>query len=100
MTCTRQQRLSSKHLEDVIKAKSPLTCPNCGADYQAKVIDNGRCKTHFSRRRECALCGERWTSYELTESALEVLLERSEFAHLDRQKLVSFKQKLRGFLNS
>ena len=46
-----------------------MKCPKCG-DYQTEVIDSrlARNDTARRRRRECAVCGERWSTIEISSN--------------------------------
>lgn len=45
-----------------------LKCPAC-ASTQNKVADSRQTDSSIRRRRECLPCGERWTTYEITDTA-------------------------------
>lgn len=46
-----------------------MNCPDCGSsDKSVKIIDTRPYKQTIKRRRECIECGNRWNSYEVTES--------------------------------
>ena len=56
-----------------------MQCPSCGKD-KDKVIDSrssegGRA---VRRRRECLLCGKRFTTYERPEEALRVAVIKKD----------------------
>src|ERR1700694_5697551 len=70
------------------KAKAAtMKCPNCGED-DSKVIDTTEIRAGIRRRRECRVCGDRFTTYERTQSITPRLIKsngnREEF---DRDKL-------------
>ena len=64
-----------------------MQCPYCGSD-RLKVLDTTDIKNGIRRRRECQVCGERFTTYERPLAATPVLIKgngnREEF---DRDKL-------------
>ncbi len=64
-----------------------MQCPYCGSD-KLKVLDTTDIKNGIRRRRECQVCGERFTTYERWLATTPVLIKgngnREEF---DRDKL-------------
>lgn len=64
-----------------------MQCPYCGGD-KLKVLDTTDIKNGIRRRRECQVCGERFTTYERSIATTPVLIKgngnREEF---DREKL-------------
>src|SRR5450631_4064447 len=64
-----------------------MQCPYCSSS-TLKVLDTTDTKSGIRRRRECQLCGERFTTYERPLATLPVLIKgdgnREEF---DREKL-------------
>lgn len=64
-----------------------MQCPYCGGN-KLKVLDTTDIKNGIRRRRECQVCGERFTTYERALAATPVLIKgngnREEF---DREKL-------------
>lgn len=48
-------------------------CPVCA--YGSKVTDSRRHESVVRRRRECAKCGERWTTYEVSSSFMAFAVE-------------------------
>jgi transcriptional repressor NrdR len=55
-----------------------MHCPFCGAG-DTKVIDSRLANegSAIRRRRECQVCGERFTTYEAAELALPRLIKRN-----------------------
>ena len=56
-----------------------LRCPNCGEVSEMKTVDSRSTSSSRSirRRRVCAGCGERFTTYEMREAAHEMELSLS-----------------------
>jgi transcriptional repressor NrdR len=68
-----------------------MRCPYCKADND-RVIDSRASADGFAirRRRVCADCGRRYTTYERTETApLRVVKKNGERVAFDRQKVLS-----------
>src|SRR5271165_2308985 len=69
------------------RTERKMQCPYCGSD-KLKVLDTTDIKNGIRRRRECQLCGERFTTYERSLATVPVLIKgngnREEF---DREKL-------------
>jgi len=75
----RPQKLTS--------VKRGMQCPYCGGD-QLKVLDTTDIKNGIRRRRECQLCGERFTTYERSLATTPVLIkENGNREEFDREKL-------------
>ena len=66
-----------------------MQCPYCnGAD--SKVTDSRSAEDSIRRRRECAACGHRFTTYERIEAVqLHVLKRDGQRQEFDRSKLLS-----------
>jgi transcriptional repressor NrdR len=56
-----------------------MRCPNCGS-LDDLVVNNRHKEDHtiIRRRRECAACNHRWTTYELHANALKRLSDGDE----------------------
>ena len=66
-----------------------MKCPKCGAD-EDKVLDSraARDGAAIRRRRECAACGHRFTTYEeIDRDELQVVKRDGTRQAFDRQKL-------------
>ncbi|HVO42410.1 MAG TPA: transcriptional regulator NrdR [Aggregatilineales bacterium] len=64
-----------------------MQCPYCGGD-KLKVLDTTDIKNGIRRRRECQLCGERFTTYERSLTTTPVLIkENGNREEFDRDKL-------------
>jgi transcriptional repressor NrdR len=68
-----------------------MRCPSCGDDQDrvvdSRVAEDGRA---IRRRRECELCGTRFTTFERVENAPLLIAKRSGARQaFDRGKLVS-----------
>ncbi|MDO5124874.1 MAG: transcriptional regulator NrdR [Ruminococcus sp.] len=65
-----------------------MKCPFCNFD-DTKVIDSRPSEGKKRRRRECASCGRRFTTYEVVEKpSLMVYKKDGSFEPFDRAKLV------------
>lgn len=65
-----------------------MKCPFCNFD-DTKVIDSRPSEGKKRRRRECASCGRRFTTYEVVEKpSLMVYKKDGSFEPFDRIKLV------------
>ncbi|MCR4644258.1 MAG: transcriptional regulator NrdR [Oscillospiraceae bacterium] len=66
-----------------------MKCPYCGFD-DSKVIDSRPSDERKRRRRECLKCGKRFTTYEIVEQPLRIVLKRDgSIEPYDRSKLLS-----------
>ena len=66
-----------------------MKCPYCGYD-DSKVIDSRPSDERKRRRRECLKCGKRFTTYEIVEQPLRIVLKRDgSIEPYDRSKLLS-----------
>jgi transcriptional repressor NrdR len=64
-----------------------MQCPYCGGD-KLKVLDTTDIKSGIRRRRECQVCGERFTTYERSLATTPVLIkENGNREEFDREKL-------------
>ena len=65
-----------------------MRCPHCGAP-DTRVTDSRDTGLEIRRRRECAQCGVRFTTYERVQSAaLHVIKKDGRRDEFDRQKLL------------
>ena len=66
-----------------------MQCPFCGAK-DTRVLDSRPAELRIRRRRECAVCGKRFTTYEAVERPLLMVQKRDgSFEPFDRQKLIT-----------
>ena len=64
-----------------------MYCPHCGHD-DSKVIDSRDSGGGVRRRRECASCGQRFTTYERVQTrSLQVIKRDGRREEFDREKL-------------
>ena len=66
-----------------------MKCPFCGSD-EDKVIDSRAIKelTEIRRRRECVICGRRFTTYERIEEMMPQVVKKNEVREpFDRGKV-------------
>jgi transcriptional repressor NrdR len=69
-----------------------MKCPFCGYS-DTKVIDSRPTDAKKRRRRECAGCGKRFTTYEIIEKPLVMVYKRDKsFEPFDRIKLLKGMQ--------
>jgi len=54
-----------------------LVCPKCGHE-KSDVVDCRPFAAGFRRRRECQLCGHRWTTYECDSAVMRRLMDRAQ----------------------
>lgn len=67
----------------------PMKCPYCGFE-DSKVIDSRPSDEKKRRRRECLSCGKRFTTYEVVEQPLRIVIKRDgSLETYDRNKLLS-----------
>ena len=68
-----------------------MRCPFCGAEGKnVKVIDSRSSEGKKRRRRECLQCGKRFTTYEVVEKPILMVIKRSgSFEPFDRNKLIA-----------
>ncbi len=52
-----------------------MQCPFCGAK-DTRVLDSRPAELRIRRRRECAVCGKRFTTYEAVERPLLMVQKR------------------------
>ena len=65
-----------------------MRCPFCGFN-DTKVIDSRPADARKRRRRECTNCGKRFTTYEVVEKPLLMVVKRDQTVELfDRIKLL------------
>lgn len=65
-----------------------VKCPFCGYD-DSKVIDSRPADEKKRRRRICLQCGKRFTTYEVVEMPLRIVVKRDgSFQQFDRNKLL------------
>lgn len=66
-----------------------MRCPYCSKD-QNKVIDTRESNETIRRRRECLVCGRRFTTYErIAQAGLMVIKQDGRRETFDRQKLMA-----------
>ncbi len=66
-----------------------MRCPYCAND-QNKVIDTRESNETIRRRRECMVCGRRFTTYErIAQVGLMVIKQDGRREAFDRQKLMT-----------
>lgn len=65
-----------------------MVCPHCGHGNH-RVIDTRDTGDAIRRRRECAQCGQRFTSYEHVAPSLLVIKRDGRREPFDRQKLLA-----------
>ena len=68
-----------------------MKCPYCG-EQDSKVVDSRHSEDGSSirRRRECLLCGKRFTTYEIVESLPIVVVKRDGSRQsFDRNKILN-----------
>ena len=67
-----------------------MKCPYCDADNKSRVVDTTRdSQGGIRRRRECQVCGRRFSSYERVLRATPLLIKSSgDREAFDREKLV------------
>ena len=66
-----------------------MRCPFCSKE-ENKVIDTRESTDSIRRRRECLICGKRFTTYErIAQAGLMVIKQDSRREIFDRQKLMS-----------
>jgi transcriptional repressor NrdR len=65
-----------------------MRCPHCNGDSH-KVIDTRDTGDAIRRRRQCEVCGQRFTTYEHVAANLLVIKSDNRREPFDRQKLLS-----------
>ncbi len=66
-----------------------MRCPFCGFE-DTKVIDSRPSEGKKRRRRECSQCGKRFTTYEVVEKPILMVIKKSGgFEPFDRSKLIA-----------
>ncbi len=66
-----------------------MRCPYCGKE-ENKVVDTRESDETIRRRRECLMCGRRFTTYErIAQSGLMVIKQDGRREAFDRQKLMA-----------
>ena len=68
-----------------------MKCPYCG-DQESKVVDSRHAEDSGSirRRRECLVCGKRFTTYEIVESLPVVVVKKDNSRQsFDRNKVLT-----------
>ena len=66
-----------------------MKCPYCGNE-DSRVIDSRPSEDRKRRRRRCAACGRRFTTYEIVEQPLRIVVKRDgTLEPYDRNKLLS-----------
>ena len=65
-----------------------MKCPFCNYE-DTKVIDSRPSEGKKRRRRECTQCGKRFTTYEVIEKPILMVIKRDGgFEPFDREKLI------------
>ena len=65
-----------------------MRCPFCGFE-DTKVINSRSIGDRKRRRRECTNCGRRFTTYEMIESPIILVVKKDNtFEPFDRSKLI------------
>ncbi len=66
-----------------------MKCPFCGTE-NSKVIDSRPTEDGKRRRRECVACKKRYTTFEIVEQPLKIVVKRDgSFQPYDRSKLLT-----------
>ena len=66
-----------------------MKCPFCGYE-DTKVIDSRPSEGKKRRRRECSQCGKRFTTYEIVEKPILMVIKKNgSFEPFDRTKLIA-----------
>ena len=65
-----------------------MQCPHCG-QREHRVIDTRETNDAIRRRRQCEICGQRFTTYEHVSANLLVIKSDGRREPFDRQKLLS-----------
>ncbi len=66
-----------------------MNCPYCD-EKDTRVLDSRPAETKIRRRRECARCGKRFTTYEAVERPLLMVQKKNgSFQPFDRQKIIA-----------
>ena len=66
-----------------------MKCPFCGYE-DTKVIDSRPSEGKKRRRRECTQCGKRFTTYEVVEKPILMVIKKNGgFEPFDRAKLIA-----------
>ena len=68
-----------------------MRCPFCNSeDTKTKVIDSRASEGKKRRRRECTVCGKRFTTYEVVEKPILMVSKKDgSFEPFDRTKLIN-----------
>lgn len=65
-----------------------MKCPECGYE-ETKVIDSRQMQGKIRRRRECGMCGYRFTTFETMEKPLLMVRKKDgSLEPFDRNKLI------------
>lgn len=74
---------------DIPDEVDDMKCPYCGFE-DSKVIDSRPSEDRKRRRRECLSCKKRFTTYEIVEAPLRIVIKRDgSLEPYDRNKLLS-----------
>ena len=66
-----------------------MRCPYCQYE-ESKVIDSRPAENRKRRRRECLKCGKRFTTYEIVEQPMRIVVKRDgSLEPYDRNKLLA-----------
>jgi transcriptional regulator NrdR family protein len=70
-----------------------MKCPNCNSKTKTVVVDTRKFNTYVYRRRQCTICKQKYTTYEVifSEKVIEVA---TEFRN-DIDKLIELLVKLK-----
>ncbi len=65
-----------------------MKCPKCGFE-ETKVIDSRQAENKIRRRRECIVCGNRFTTFETAENPLLMVIKKDGSVEpFERNKLI------------
>lgn len=67
-----------------------IECPKCGAD--SGVLESRAVAKTIWRRRKCSACGERWSTYEVTKAAIDLILHMEKYGGVIEQLGASIKE--------
>lgn len=75
-----------------------MTCQKCGG-HNLYVVDSrpGWSGVGYRRRRECADCGERITTYEVTQKEYSIVLQSKRFLKQVQKMLEKYNEETKPF---